>query len=327
MVEQALSSLDKYDLEIKGVRKGRGFWIVNCKNGDYVLKEYRGSQERVLLQKTLTTQIMEETGVVVQEIVPNKEGELISLDGDERKYMLQTYMEGRECNLKDDKDCALAVSTMAKMHKGMYINKLNAPDVLPYSLKHEFEKRNTELRRIRRYLKEKRQKNDFERFLHKHFNYFFEKALEVEEEWRAYEAFCVKESDELAFCHGDYQHHNVWMSYHDVMILQFEKFSADLPCRDLYLFMRKFLEKNNWDIETGREMLELYEKERELTCAERISMIYRFAYPEKFWKIANYYFNSKKSFMPEKNTEKLERLLEQDNDREKFISEILRKIV
>ena len=96
MVEQALSSLDKYDLEIKGVRKGRGFWIVNCKNGDYVLKEYRGSQERVLLQKTLTTQIMEETGVVVQEIVPNKEGELISLDGDERKYMLQTYMEGRE---------------------------------------------------------------------------------------------------------------------------------------------------------------------------------------------------------------------------------------
>ena len=156
---------------------------------------------------------------------------------------------------------------------------------------------------------------------------FFEKALEVEEEWRAYEAFCVKQSDTLAFCHGDYQHHNVWLSYHDVMILQFEKFSADLPCRDLYLFMRKFLEKNNWNIETGREMLELYEKERELTCAERISMIYRFAYPEKFWKIANYYFNSKKSFMPEKNTEKLERLLEQDNDREKFISEILRKIV
>ena len=102
MVEQALSSLDKYDLEIKGVRKGRGFWIVNCKNGDYVLKEYRGSQERVLLQKTLTTQIMEETGVIVQEIVPNKEGELISIDGDERKYMLQTYMEGRECNLKED---------------------------------------------------------------------------------------------------------------------------------------------------------------------------------------------------------------------------------
>lgn len=327
MVEQALSSLDQYDLEIKGIRKGRGFWIINCKNGDYVLKEYRGSQERVQLQKALTTQVTERTGVIVQEIVPNKEGELFSRDGEERKYTLQTYMEGRECNLKDDRECALAISTMAKMHKGMYVNKSDAVDVLPYSLKREFEKRNIELRRIRRYLKEKRQKNDFERFLYKHFNYFFEKALEVEEEWKEYESFCIKEADTLIFCHGDYQHHNVWMAYHEVMILQFEKFAADLPCRDLYLFMRKLLEKNNWDINVGRAVLEVYEKERELPCAERISMIYRFAYPEKFWKIANFYFNSKKSFMPEKNTEKLERLLEQDNDREIFINKILRNIV
>ena len=236
-------------------------------------------------------------------------------------------MEGKECNLKDDRECALAVSTMAKMHRGMYLDKSDAPYILPYSLKREFEKRNVELRRIRRYLKEKRQKNDFERYLQTHFNYFFEKALQVEEEWEEYEAFCMKETGVLTFCHGDYQHHNVWMSCHDVMVLQFEKFAADLPCRDLYLFMRKLLEKNNWNLEAGREILGLYEKEREISCAERISMIYRFAYPEKFWKIANFYFNSKKSFMPEKNTEKLEKLLEQDRDREAFIREVLRSIV
>lgn len=327
MVDQALSSLERYDLEIKGIRKGRGFWIVNCKTGDYVLKEFNGNEERILLQKTLTSQIVEKTGVIVQEIIPNKEGQLLSVDSDERKYMLQTYMEGRECNLKDEKECALAISTMAKMHRGMYVSKLEASGMQPYSLKREFEKRNTELRRIRRYLKEKRQKNDFERFLHKHFNYFFEKALEVEEEWKAYEDFCAKKADELAFCHGDYQHHNVWLACQDVMVLQFEKFAADLPCRDLYLFMRKLLEKNNWDMEAGKALLELYEKERELTCAERISIIYRFAYPEKFWKIANYYFNSKKSFMPEKNSEKLEKLLEQDADREIFIDKVLRNIV
>ena len=327
MVEQALSSLDQYDLEIKGVRKGRGFWIVNCKSGDYVLKEYKGSPERVLLQKKITSQIVERTGVVVQEIVPNRDGEWISLDGDERKYMLQTYMEGRECNIKDERECALAVSTMARMHKGMYLNKSEAFSVSPYSLKREFEKRNIELRRIRRYLKEKRQKNDFERFLHRHFNYFFEKALQVEEEWQEYEAFCMKESDTQAFCHGDYQHHNVWLSCQEVMVLQFEKFAPDLPCRDLYLFLRKWMEKNNWNMEAGKAVLEIYEKEREMTCAEWISMIYRFAYPEKFWKIANYYFNSKKSFMPEKNVEKLEKILEQDQDRELFINNVLRKIV
>ena len=48
MVEQALSTLEQYDLEIKGVRKGRGVWIVNSKEGDFVLKEYKGSLHLLL---------------------------------------------------------------------------------------------------------------------------------------------------------------------------------------------------------------------------------------------------------------------------------------
>lgn len=324
MAEAVLDTLEQYELEIRAVRKGRGFWIVNSREGDFVLKEYKGSAERAALQRALTEKVAEETSVLAQQILPNKEGALLSTDAEEKTYVLQTFMEGRECNIKEERECALAVSEMARMHKGMWLEKSEGMSVFPYSLKREFAKRNTELRRIRRYLKEKRQKNDFERFLYKHYNYFFEKALAVEEEWDTYEDFCMRDIAELSFSHGDYQHHNVWLSHHEVMILQFEKFAPDLPCRDLYLFLRKLLEKNNWNTETGKAILEIYEKERVLPCAEKISMIYRFLYPEKFWKIANYYFNSKKSFMPEKNMEKLEKLLEQDERREIFINETLR---
>lgn len=328
MVDQAIGTLEQYDLEVRGVRKGRGSWIINCKEGEFVLKEYKGSEERALLQKALTDRIMQKTDVLVQEIVPNKEGVLFSKDNEGRAYTLQTYMEGRECNIKDSRECLQAVYTMAKMHKGMYLEPGdNIKNVVPYSLKTEFHKRNMELRRIRRYLKEKRQKNEFELFIHKHFNLFFEQALEVEENWEYYENYTVPREEGQQFCHGDYQHHNVWMNYQEIMILQFEKFMADLPCRDLYLFMRKLLEKNNWDSNLGKEILAFYEKERELSCIERISMIYRFAYPEKFWKIANYYFNSKKSFMPEKNMEKLEKVLEQEKHKENFINNSLRKLL
>lgn len=326
MVDQALSTLEQYELEVRGVRKGRGHWIVNCKEGDFVLKEFKGSEEKASLQRILTSQILEQTGVLVQEIVPNKEGGLLVKDGEERSYTLQTYMEGRECNIKESRECSLAVLTMARMHKGMSVEQKNTQDTVPYSLQREFAKRNAELRRVRRYLKEKRQKNEFERFLYKHFNLFFEKALEVEEEWTQYEPYCQNAGEQLQFCHGDYQHHNVWMNYQDVMILQFEKYMADFPCRDLYLFCRKLLEKNNWDAEVGKAVFEIYEKERTLPLVERISMIYRFAYPEKFWKIANFYFNSKKSFMPEKNMEKLEKLLEQENNKDIFMNETLKNL-
>ncbi len=331
MVDQAIGTLEQYDLEVRGVRKGRGSWIVNCKEGEFVLKEYNGSEDRVLLQKKLTDRILQETGVLVQEIVPNKENKLFSKDGDEKAYTLQTYMEGRECNIRDSKECAQAVNIMARMHKGMCFTPEDSiermENTIPYSLKNEFRKRNMELRRIRRYLKEKRQKNEFERFISKHFNTFFEKALEVEEDWEYYEQYMKTPGGGLQFCHGDYQHHNVWMNYQDIMILQFEKFMPDLPCRDLYLFLRKLLEKNNWDNTLGKEILAVYEKERKLPFIERISMVYRFAYPEKFWKIANYYFNSKKSFMPEKNMEKLEKVLEQEQYKEIFINDSLRKLL
>lgn len=325
MVDQALSTLEQYDLEVRGVRKGRGSWIVNCREGDFVLKEYKGSEEKVQLQKALTDKIMKETGVLVQEIIPDKEGNLLTKDPEERTYTMQTFMEGRECNVKESRECEAAVQTMARMHKGMFLAECDEiAGIAPYSLKKEFSKRNTELRRIRRYLKEKRQKNEFERFLNKSLPVFFEKALEVEESWEYYEKICNAKGEELRFCHGDYQHHNVWMDYNEIMILQFEKYLPDLPCRDLYLFLRKLLEKNNWDSTIGKDMLRIYEKERPIPYIEQISMIYRFAYPEKFWKIANYYFNSKKSFIPEKSMEKLEKLLEQEAAKEAFINDVLR---
>ena len=324
MVDQALSVLEEYELDVKNVRKGRGNWIVNCREGDFVLKEYGGGEERAQLQHKITTQIREKTSVLVQEMVPNKEGNLLTKDGEENTYTIQTFMEGRECNIKDEKECESAVRTMARMHKGMIFPKTEGESApIPYSLKKEFAKRNAELRRLRRYLKEKRQKNDFERFLGNSLPQFFEKALEVEEDWAYYESKYLTPQDEYVFCHGDYQHHNVWVNGNERMILQFEKFAPDLPCRDLYLFLRKLMEKQDWDVDMGKWVLEVYGKERPISFAEQISIMYRFAYPEKFWKIANYYFNGKKSFVPEKSMEKLEKLLEQENAKMQFIKDVL----
>ena len=73
----------------------------------------------------------------------------------------------------------------------------------------------------------------------------------------------------------------------------------------------------------GKRILGIYGEERTLSFVEQISLMYRFAYPEKFWKIANYYFNGKKSFVPEKSMEKLEKLLEQEAAKKRFIKEVL----
>ena len=109
-------------------------------------------------------------------------------------------------------------------------------------------------------------------------------------------------------------------------MVNFEKCLPDRPVRDLYLLLRKLLEKGNWSPAIGAELLQAYEKERPLSAEDRIDLYYRLAYPEKFWKIANFYFNSGKAWIPGKNQEKLEKLIAQEKEKQRFLNEVFRDV-
>ncbi|MCD8068863.1 MAG: phosphotransferase [Lachnospiraceae bacterium] len=324
MAEQAANILGQYELTVEDVRKGRGQWIVYSKEGVFSLKECRSGEEHLKLLKDLTDHIVETVGTKVQQIVVTPQGALTVRDVDDTPYMLQTFCEGRECNIRDSREWEQAIRLLAQMHRGMRFDAYGRISL--FSLDGEFHKRNRELRKIRRYLKEKRQKTEFERILYNQYGCFLEQALRAEEEWLPYEGIFAEER-KMWFSHGDYQYHNVWFGADRTMILNLEGYMADLPCRDLYQFMRKILEKNNWDQRLGQKMLDIYEKERELPLEEKISLIYRFSYPEKFWKIANHYYNGKKCFTPGKSEEKLQKVFSQEKARQSFIEGCLKGFV
>ena len=91
-----------------------------------------------------------------------------------------------------------------------------------------------------------------------------------------------------------------------------------------YQFLRKLLEKNCWSASLGLSMLTAYETQRILSETDRKQLYYRFSYPEKFWKIVNFYYNNGKAWIPDKNREKLETLLCQENEKVRFLDSVLR---
>ena len=151
--------------------------------------------------------------------------------------------------------------------------------------------------------------------MQQHFDIFLEQALEVSRQLREEEAG----SGSVILCHGDFQYHNVLFCESGVRFMNFEKCIRDNPVRDLYLFMRKLLEKGNWPIELGNLLLNAYHGEREMSEEDRVQLYYRFRYPEKFWKIVNFYYNSGKAWIPGRNLEKLERLLGQEEQKTGFL--------
>ena len=324
MNDRHVSLLENYDLEVFRTWKGRGALLFETNIGTVILKEYTGYKEKSCFQEAALSMIKANGFNHVETIIKNKEGELLTTDGDGISYILKTYREGRECNVRDEKECVLAMETLARLHRASVVTR-KLPDfgkTCPVS--REFEKHNKELRRVKKFLKEKGQKNDFELYLMQCYDYFFERANLVAESFQKCEEIDNIQSSGI-ICHGEYQHHNLIITGDGLFLINFEKCVQDSPARDIYLFMRKLLEKNDWNKETGFWLLSAYEKENELKPRDYAQLYYRMSYPEKFWKIVNFYYNSGKAWIPGKNLEKLIKVNAQEVQKTEFLEDFRKK--
>lgn len=249
MNDRAVELLEQYDIEVLRTRKGRSAIVCDTGTGCFILKEYTGNAERAELQNRLLQTIAAAGAVQTESILPTREGELLVKDGDGTAYVLKTWQDGRECNISDRGECVQAVGLLAKLHECMEL-PADAPGLpAPFSPEKEYEKHNRELRRVWKFLKQKGQKQQFEISLLGACDYFLNQALEVTEAWKQYSAAfgkadgALEEGAPVTFCHGDYQYHNILMGSEGWFVVNFEKCLPDDPVRDLYLLLRKLLER------------------------------------------------------------------------------------
>lgn len=327
MNDRAATLLEQYNIEVLRTRKGRGAILCDTNCGCLIFKEYTGNEEKIQIHNKLLTQINESGLLAVEQIIHTKNDELFVRDHEGNCYILKTYFEGRECNIHEQSECMEAIKLLAILHSCMELSetKDNTP---PYSPLREYEKHNKELKKVRQFLKQKSQKNVFEIYLQQTFDYFLEQAIQVTEEWSRYEKIGnEKVNDSICtYCHGDYQYHNIINYNKTWCIINFEKCVKDNCIRDVYFLLRKLLEKSNWSIAFGVELLQSYESYTAISAFSKIDLYYRLAYPEKFWKISNFYFNSGKAWIPEKNLEKLQKLVNQEKEKQHFLDVVFRKI-
>ena len=278
------------------------------------------------MQDRLLQEIRKKGYEYTEQLVYSREGEPVVKEEDGTVYYLKEYSPGKECNIREYKDCIHAVSCLARLHNAMELKDLaKEMEISAYNLVDEWEKQNRELKKIKKYLKQKKQKTEFEYYLLSNFDPFIEKAEKVlwgmKQEKGIFDHNSIQQQG--IFCHGDIQHHNLLFQEGKGYFINFEHFILDSPIRDLTLLFRKIMEKNNWSSQLGNQVLEAYTKVRPFTEEERKQLYYRLSYPEKFRKIANFYYNTTKSWIPGKNKEKLESILFQEAERSRYLEDYL----
>ena len=236
MNDRAAELLEQYEIEVLRTRKGRGAILCDTDRGCLIFREYSGSLDRIRLQDRLLRQV-EDAGLVrVESIIPDREGSLLVKDADGTGYVLKTWQEGRECSVHDRGECVEAVRLLARLHGSMELpgDTPNLP--VAFYPEKEYDKHNKELKRVRKYLQQKGQKTWFETSLRKVFDSFLEEALAVTEQWREYCRMFqgegqgpARKADRVAFCHGDYQYHNILQGVGGWFVVNFEKCMCDAP--------------------------------------------------------------------------------------------------
>ena len=327
LYDKGLSVLEQYDLEATAVYRGRGALICDTKEGTVLIREFLGTQRKLEYQAELLSSISKPGEVLTDEILANQEGNYISLDKENVSYIVKRWYQGRECDTRSERDIYAGISAMAALHKVMQM-----PTQMHYAkepLSREFQRHNAELRKIRKFVSVKRKKNDFElQFLDSIKGYLEhgEEALKSLETSQ-YEKLKANALEKGTVCHGDYNQHNVWLleqkAEQKVAVTNFDSWNYDVQTADLYQFMRKILEKHDWDFKIGKNMLNKYQEIKPLSKEELENLRVRFAYPEKYWKLANYYYTHNKAWTSEKNLEKLKKLTAQHDNWRNFVESMV----
>jgi len=323
VLDRSQMALAKYELELSGTRKGRGALIATTRQGDcYALREYKGSRQRALIQSRLQERLEQSKIVRTDLFIKSPSGELlVSTDDFKTAFSLKTFLNGRECSVASESDCLASVALLAKIKPFMCFSEDNI-DFLPIiDLESEYVRHNKELRRVRSHIRKKTRKSEFELLYLRSFDKYYELALRAElllseGNHANYKARVIGES---LLCHGNYNYHNIQIEPTFMAITNFDNIYRDSVVSDLYHFLRKVMEKNNWNPRLGDKLLNAYSAQAGLSDEELSELVLRFSYPEKFWKVSNYYYNAGKSWISGRFLEKLESLIMQEENKSQFL--------
>jgi Ser/Thr protein kinase RdoA (MazF antagonist) len=356
--DRSQEALKRYRLKIHNIYRARGAFLLETDGGLKLYKCFEGSRNRALFEHKVKEHLFQHGYYNTDQFVKTVDEDIIAEDSAGCQYIMKNWFWGEECNLKELCQIEAASANLARLH-----NILMDVDFTKEQLEHNisadltdtFDKRNRELKRVKGYIRDKKQKNEFELSYLNYYDAFYEQGLLASDRLccSEYTALLKDAVKQRRVCHGNYTYHNIimlknkteaitktyippgWINKQPITVTEltggsspliattnFEKSYIGLQIADLYQFVRKVMEKNDWDILYGSNMIEAYDRVKPISKAELNILYLLLLYPEKFWKITNFYYNGKKSWVSGRNIQKLNSIGEQNTKKEMFLHKL-----
>lgn len=318
MSEKLSEVWECYDMNITNICKGRGVTILKTDKGMRVLQPLGTSESRLEQEAQLKEELYLAGYPNIDRFIRNKEGEFITCDRYHTPYVLKEFFDGRECNIRLESDMTAAVMNLGMLH--LALQKVE-PKVQRKELKTflTFQRHNQEMKRVRNYMRQIPTKSEFDYLYLSCFETFYEQGIEVVKQLDLSRESILE--NRRFYCHGAYHQHNILICKEGMATINFEHFMIDNQLVDLYTFLRKAMEKNEYQPDLLFHLIDTYHQFIPLGTEDYIFLYYLLWYPEKFWKISNQYNNMNKAWIPPKTFEKLQTVIRQEELKQKLLQQ------
>lgn len=312
---------EKYGFDIKSAVPFKDAYILNTSKARKVLRKCPFSPQRILFIHGAKEHLYANNFKNLDRCLCTLDGDpFITIDG--TNYTITNVIDGRECNFDDTNDVIKAANLLASLHKASkgYIPPENSliQDELG-KLPIYFKKRLDEMRKLKKVAR--RGRNKFDYLFLEYVDYFCNIGENVMQQLSlpCYERVVNKTKQDRLFCHHDFTHQNIICNNEKAFVINFNYCCFELKVYDIANLLRRKMRKCNWDIKEARIMLDEYRKVEEISSDDFFIMKLILQFPQKFWRVANRYYNSKRSWSEKSYILKLQEVVDEVGHHEKFI--------
>ncbi|MBP5427338.1 MAG: CotS family spore coat protein [Clostridiales bacterium] len=321
MKEIAEKLKSNFNIEISNISSFRDNYIVLNNTGRMLLKKQVISPERVRFIHNAKQHLISNNFKYVDEFMLTTNNDpFIILNNN--LYTLTNILDGQEMNFDNPTDVEKSTQLLADFHissRGFF----KSPSVFNKDelgkLPSVYQKRLDEIKRAKKNAHLGKTKFDY--LLLDYIDYFYNLGKEVIEKLSKsrYMDLVSMTQKEGSFCHHEFTHNNIVNKSGTYFLINFEYCCYELKIYDLCNLIKRKLRKCNWDINEAQKILDCYRKKVPLSYDELYVMKLMLMFPQKFWRVINTYYNSKKNLSDSIYLSKLNNVIDEIRPIETFL--------
>ena len=304
---------ESYDIKINSISNYRDMFIANTNNGKKLIKITTLKPDRVCFIAEVKEHLINNSFINIDKNIYTNSGKTFITYNNQTIYM-SNYIDGRECSL-DSKDetirCARLLANMHKASKGFICSEESKARNELGRLPSCYKKRLDEIKKLKKNAQKGKLK--FDNLMCQYVDYFYEmgeKAINMLDTSDYYEL--VEDAEKSKnISHHDFNHHNIFIQNDEMYLINFEYCCYDLKIYDLVNLLRRKMRKCGWNINEAAKIINEYCKIESLCESEFELMKIMFMFPQKFWRIVNKYYNSKKGCTEKSYINRLQEVIDE----------------